>query len=42
MCIRDRYFTTVAIDKDMHKNKQPVYEKIPELKNIGHYLVAEG
>jgi hypothetical protein len=39
--VNELYLETVEIDKEMHKNKKPIFEKIPELKNIGHYLVVE-
>jgi len=37
--INELYLLTVELDKEMHKNKSPLFEKIPELKNIGQYLV---
>jgi hypothetical protein len=37
--VNELYLTTVEIDKEMHKNKKPIYERIAELKNIGRYLV---
>lgn len=39
--VNELYLLTVEIDKDMHKRERPVYEKIPELKNIGQYLVSQ-
>jgi hypothetical protein len=39
--VNELYLLTVDIDKEMSKGKKPTFEKIPELKNIGHYLVAE-
>ncbi len=37
--VNELYLTTVALDKEAHKTQKPTYEKIPELKNIGRYLV---
>ncbi len=37
--VNELYLTTVDIDKQMNKNKKPTFEKIPELKNLGKYLV---
>jgi hypothetical protein len=37
--VNELYLTTVEIDKGMHKNKKPIFERISELKNIGRYLV---
>jgi hypothetical protein len=31
----------VDLDKNMHKEQKPVFERIPELKEMGHYLVTE-
>lgn len=39
--VNELYLLTVDIDKDINKNKRPVFEKIPELKNIGQYLVTQ-
>jgi hypothetical protein len=39
--VNELYFKTVDQDKKMHKNERPVYERIPELKEMGHYLVTE-
>ena len=39
--VNELYFKTVVIDKEMHKKEKPVFERIPDLKQIGHYLVSE-
>ena len=30
---------TTSLDRDAHEKKRPVYERIPELKDIGRFLV---
>jgi hypothetical protein len=37
--VNELYLTTVDLDKEMNKNKKPTFEKIPELKSLGKYLV---
>ena len=39
--VDELYLKTVDLDKEMHKHDRPVFERIPELKQIGHYLVSE-
>jgi len=39
--VNELYFHVVELDRAAHKNKQPIFEKIPELKNLGQYLVTE-
>ncbi|MBN1523129.1 MAG: hypothetical protein JW904_01495 [Spirochaetales bacterium] len=39
--VNELYLTVAELDRNMNKNKTPVYEKIPELKQIGQYLVTE-
>jgi len=39
--VNELYLKTVTIDKEMHKKEKPVFERIPDLKQIGHYLVSE-
>ncbi len=35
------YFKTVEIDKEQHFTKPPVFERTPELKELGKLLIAE-
>jgi hypothetical protein len=37
--VNELYMKTTLLDKAAHENKTPVYEKIPELKELGKYLV---
>jgi hypothetical protein len=37
--INELYMRTTALDRDAHESKRPIYERIPELKEIGRYLV---
>ena len=39
--VNELYLKTVDLDKKMHKGQNAVYERIPELKEMGHYLVTE-
>jgi hypothetical protein len=39
--VNELYMKTTSIDREAHENKKPTYEKIPELKDIGKYLVNE-
>jgi len=39
--VNELYLKTVDLDKKLHKDQRPVYERIPELKEMGHYLVTE-
>jgi hypothetical protein len=39
--VNELYLKTVDLDKKMHKGEKSVYERIPELKEMGHYLVTE-
>jgi hypothetical protein len=39
--INELYLKTAGLDKAAHGKGQPVYEKIPELKELGHYLVNQ-
>ncbi len=39
--VNELYLKTVDLDKKMHKDQKPVFERIPELKEMGHYLVTE-
>jgi hypothetical protein len=38
--INELYVLTVDIDTKMHKNAVPVYKNIPELQNLGRYLLG--
>jgi hypothetical protein len=38
--INELYIKTVELDKQTHQKKSPVFEKIPELKELGRYLVS--
>ena len=35
------YTKTMVLDNAAHGNQRPIYEKIPELKELGRYLVNE-
>lgn len=37
--VNELYLKTTSLDRAAHENKKPVYEKIPELKELGKYLV---
>jgi hypothetical protein len=37
--INELYMKTTSLDREAHEKKRPVYEKIPELKDIGKFLV---
>ncbi len=37
--LHELYIRTIAVDKDSHKLKSPVYTRMPELKNMGNFLV---
>jgi len=39
--VNELYVKTASLDKQAHEKKTPVYEKIPELKELGHYLVSD-
>jgi hypothetical protein len=39
--INELYLRTTALDKTAHEKKRPVYESIPELKDLGKLLVNE-
>jgi hypothetical protein len=39
--INELYMRTTALDKTAHEKKRPVYERIPELKDLGKLLVNE-
>ena len=39
--INELYMKTTSLDKAAHEKKRPVYERIPELKDLGKYLVTE-
>jgi hypothetical protein len=38
--INELYMKTTSLDKAAHEKKRPVYERIPELKDLGKYLVT--
>jgi hypothetical protein len=38
--VNELYMKTTALDRAAHEKKRPVYERIPELKEIGRYLVV--
>lgn len=38
--INELYMKTTSLDREAHERKRPVYERIPELKDIGKYLVT--
>jgi len=37
--INELYMRTTALDREAHEQKRPIYERIPELRDIGRYLV---
>ena len=39
--VNELYMRTTEIDRAEHEKKRPVYERIPELKDIGKLLVNE-
>ena len=39
--VNELYVRTIEIDRAEHAKKRPVYERIPELKDIGRFLVNE-
>jgi hypothetical protein len=39
--INELYMKTTSLDRAAHDKKRPVYERIPELKDLGKYLVVE-
>ncbi len=40
--VNELYVKTTNLDRELAgKKRQPVYERIPELKQLGHYLVAQ-
>lgn len=38
--VNELYMKTTVLDKASHDKKRPVYERIPELKDLGKYLVT--
>ena len=38
--INELYMKTTNLDRAAHEKKRPVYERIPELKDLGKYLVT--
>ena len=38
--VNELYMKTTVLDKAAHEKKRPVYERIPELKDLGKYLVT--
>jgi hypothetical protein len=38
--VNELYVKTASLDKLAHEKKSPIYEKIPELKELGRYLVS--
>jgi hypothetical protein len=38
--VNELYVKTTNLDKQAHEKKTPVFEKIPELRELGHYLVT--
>jgi hypothetical protein len=38
--VNELYVKTASLDRQLHDKKPPVYEKIPELKELGRYLVV--
>jgi hypothetical protein len=38
--INELYMKTTSLDRIAHEKKKPVYERMPELKDIGRYLVT--
>lgn len=39
--VSDLYMRTVQLDKESHKVKPPVYERIPELQSLGQLLTSD-
>lgn len=39
--VNELYMKTTALDKAAHEKKRPVFERIPELKELGTLLVSE-
>ena len=39
--VNELYVKTTALDRIAHEKKTPVYERIPELKELGRYLVVQ-
>ena len=39
--VNELYMKTTSLDKAAHDKKRPVYERIPELKDLGKMLVTE-
>jgi hypothetical protein len=37
--INELYMKTTSLDREAHEKKRPVYERMPELKDIGRFLV---
>jgi len=37
--INELYMKTTGLDRDAHEKTRPVYERIPELKDLGRFLV---
>jgi hypothetical protein len=37
--VNELYVKSIALDKEANKNRPSIYEKIPELKQVGQYLV---
>ena len=38
--VNELYVKTTSLDRDAHEKKTPVFERIPELKDIGRFLVS--
>ncbi len=38
--VNELYVRTATLDRQAHEKKPPVYERIPELKELGRYLVT--
>jgi hypothetical protein len=38
--INELYMKTTGLDRIAHEKKKPVYERIPDLKDLGRYLVT--
>jgi hypothetical protein len=39
--VNELYMKTTSLDRAEHEKKRPVYERIPELKDLGRYLVNQ-
>lgn len=39
--VSDLYMRVVQLDKDSHRVKPPVYERMPELKSLGQLLTSD-